>query len=67
MSEFENKNVLVGIANGGEESMNVDDIKDWDIKKVSHVGSTVYFEHDGTFLSMETSDFNDIFGHKMVK
>ena len=64
-----NKNVLVGVANKSEQSMKVDDIKDWSPEKISYVGTTAYFkDKDGdTFYSMERMEFNDIFGHKIKR
>jgi kynurenine formamidase len=66
---MEKKNVLVGVANKSEQSMKVDEIQDWQPEKVSYVGTTTYFKKkDGnTFYSMERSEFNDIFGHKVKR
>lgn len=63
------RNVLVGVANQNEKSMKVDDIQDWEVEKVSYVGTSTYFkikEEDG-FYSMDRGDFNEIFGHKINK
>ena len=62
---MEKKNVLVGVANKNEQSMKVEDIKDWLPEKVSYVGATTYFKvKDGdTFYSMERMEFKEIFGH----
>lgn len=62
---MEKKNVIVGVANQKETSMPVADIVDWEPKKISYVGTTTYFEHDGTFYSIENVDFKSIFGHKL--
>ena len=55
-------NVLVGIANKNEQSMKVEDIKDWKPTKVSYVGITTYFQVEEVFYSMERTDFIEIFG-----
>ena len=63
------RNVLVGVANQSEESMKVEDIQDWEVEKVSYVGTTTYFKKkdiDG-FYSMDRAEFNEIFGHKIKK
>ena len=64
---MEKKNILVGVANKNEQSMKVEDIKDWEPKKISYVGTTAYFQHEETFYSMETMDFRAIYGHKLKK
>lgn len=65
MSIAEKKNVLVGVANQNEQSMKIDDIKDWEPTKISYVSNTTYFKVDDTFYSMLTSEFREIFGHKL--
>ena len=63
------RNVLVGIANQSEQSMKVEDIQDWEVEKVSYVGTTTYFKQkdiDG-FYSMDRAEFNEIFGQKIKK
>tara|TARA_R110000803_G_scaffold50779_1_gene105289 strand:+ start:721 stop:921 length:201 start_codon:yes stop_codon:yes gene_type:complete len=66
---MEKKNVLVGVANQSEQSMKVEDIKDWTPEKISYVGTTAYFkDKDGKlFYSMERNEFNSVFGHKIGK
>jgi len=66
---MENKNVLVGVANKGEQSMKIEDIKDWNPEKVSFIGTTTYFkdENGDVFYSMDRNEFNNIFGHKLNK
>lgn len=59
--------VLVGVANQSEQSMKVEDIKDWEPTKISYVGSTSYFKVDDTFYSMESREFRELFGHKIKK
>lgn len=65
MSIAEKKNVLVGVANQNEQSMRIDDIKDWEPTKISFVANTTYFKVEDTFYSMVSSEFREIFGHKI--
>jgi hypothetical protein len=65
MSVMENKNVLVGVANKSEQSMKIEDIKNWEPTKVSYVSNTAYFKVDDTFYSMVKSEFRELFGHKL--
>ncbi len=67
MSIMEKKNVLVGVANKSEQSMKIEDIKDWKPTKVSYVSNTAYFKVEDTFYSMVTSEFRELFGHKLTK
>ena len=53
--------VMVGIANMGETSMEIADILKWEPTKISCIGSTTYFKVDDTFYSMTTEDFKTIF------
>lgn len=69
---MEKKSVIVGVANQNETSMKVDDIKDWEPKKVSYIGTSTYFQvvdedGNGTFYSMESPEFREIFGHKIKR
>ena len=57
--------VLVGVANQSEQSMKVEDIKDWNPSKISYVGTTSYFKVGDTFYSMESDEFRELFGHKI--
>jgi hypothetical protein len=56
--------VTVGVANEGEMNIKLDIVKDWEPKKVSHMGTSTFFEIDGSFFSMKRTDFSEIFGLK---
>lgn len=60
MSETK-QTVTVGVANEGEINMNIDDLAKHEPKKISYIGSQVFFEHDGVFLSMDLKNFQEIF------
>jgi hypothetical protein len=64
---MEKRNVLVGVANQSEQSMKIEDIKDWEPTKVSYVSNTAYFKVDDTFYSMVSSEFKELFGDKLKK
>lgn len=53
--------VLIGVANEGEKSIEVEKIKDWEISKISYFSDMVYFKHSDTFYSMKRNDFKQIF------
>jgi len=55
------KRFLVGIANEGEKSFNIDEMKTWEISNISFLSDFVYFKKDGVFHSMKRKDFKEIF------
>jgi hypothetical protein len=61
------ESVLVGVANEGELNFPLEMVEGWEPKKIANVGSTVFFEHDDKFFSMERSKFKEIFGSKFYK
>lgn len=62
-----NRKVLIGVANQSEISRQINEIVDWEPKKISYIGNTTYFQHENVFYSMSTTDFKDVFGHKLIK
>jgi predicted transcriptional regulator len=62
---MEKKNVLIGVANQSEQSMKIEDIKNWEPTKVSYVSNTAYFKVDDIFYSMVKSEFIELFGHQL--
>jgi hypothetical protein len=52
---------LVGIANEGEKSFSIDEMKTWEISNFSFLSDFVYFKKDGVFHSMKRKDFKEIF------
>lgn len=66
MSEIK-ENVIIGVANEGELIFPLEVVKGWDPKKISYVSSSVFFEQDGTFFSMDRLKFKEIFGSKYLK
>lgn len=65
MSIMDKKNILVGVANKNEQSMKIEDIKDWEPTKVSYIGNTAYFKVEDTFYSMTSVEFRELYGHKL--
>ena len=55
------KTVLLGIANEGEKSFSVEDIKTWEVGKVTYFADIVYFKCGDTYYSMKRADFKEIF------
>jgi hypothetical protein len=53
--------VLVGVANEGEKSIEIEKIKDWEISKITYFSDMVYFKNADTFYSMKRNDFKQIF------
>jgi hypothetical protein len=53
--------IMVGVANEGEFSFNVEDIKLWEPKNITHSGLTVLFKHEDKFYLMKREDFKRIF------
>lgn len=53
--------VLVGVANEGEMSIEVDLIKNWEVSKITYFSDMVYFKSGDTFFSMKRNDFKQIF------
>lgn len=56
-----NEVVRVGVANDGELTLPVSEVKEWEPKKINYMGDVVYFKADDTFYSMKTVDFKQIF------
>ena len=59
---MEKKTVEVAFANEGTQRLKIEIVEKWEPKKISRVGHTIFFEADGTFVSMKTEDYNKIFG-----
>ena len=53
--------VKVGFANEGEKNLEVDVVKTWEPKNISHFSDTTYFKHDGKYYAMKRVDFTKIF------
>ena len=53
--------VLVGMANEGEISMRIENIKEWQISDITYFSDVVYFKNVDTFYSMKRNDFKQIF------
>ncbi len=53
--------VLIGVANEGEISIEIDVIKNWQISKITYFSDVVYFKSDNSFYSMKRNDFKQIF------
>jgi hypothetical protein len=58
--------ITVGMANEGEMNINIDVIRGWEPKKISYIGTSVFFEVDGSFVSMKRVEFTEIFGIKYL-
>jgi hypothetical protein len=56
-----NEVVRVGVANDGELTLPVSEVKEWEPKKINYMGDVVYFKAGDTFYSMKTVDFKQIF------
>ncbi len=56
------KSYRVAFANDGVRSINYDVISKWTPKRTSIIGSNVFFDIDGTFVSMGINDYKEIFG-----
>ena len=58
----EKTRIKVGVANKGESSLLVEEIKEWKVKNRIYVRDAVYvITEDGVF-SMKIKDFEEIFG-----
>lgn len=55
------KSITLAVANEGERNFDIELVRGWEPKKISYMGSTVFFEYDGTFYSMNTIDFKQLF------
>ncbi len=55
------KMVKLGLANIGEQSIELEIVEKWEPEKITFLGNTVFFSVDGTFFSMERVDFMNIF------
>ena len=53
--------VTVGIANEGRRNFNVDEMSNWEPKKITYSGTSVFFKVEDTFYSMDRTDFEEIF------
>jgi hypothetical protein len=53
--------VKLGLANIGEQSIELEIVEKWEPEKITFLGNTVFFSVDGTFFSMERVDFMNIF------
>lgn len=55
------ESIKVGIANEGETNIDIDVLKTWEPKKITHIGTTVFFKNGDTFYSMTRDEFKRIF------
>lgn len=53
--------VLVGVANDGEKSLDVEVVKLWEPKDINHFGDVIFFKHEKTYYSMKSIEFKKIF------
>lgn len=53
--------ITLGVANSGERSFKIDELKLWEFKKMSYFSDSIVFEHDGTFYTMKKVDYNKHF------
>lgn len=53
--------VTIGVANEGQINVSTDTMSNWQPKKVSYLGTSVFFQVDDVFYSMERKDFEEIF------
>lgn len=53
--------VKVGVANEGEQNIDVEVVKLWEPKNINSFGVTTFFSVDGKYLSMTREDFKKIF------
>lgn len=58
---MESKKIEIAFANEKPQFMNVDDIKKWEPKNVSKIGSVVLFKVDEKFVTMKKEDYQNIF------
>ena len=61
------ESISIGVANEGQINVPRENIERWEPKKISIIGSTVFFKQDEQFLSMDRTTFQDIFGSKFYK
>lgn len=59
--EMESKKIEIAFANEKPQFMNVDDIKKWEPKNVSKIGSVVLFKVGEKFVTMKKEDYQNIF------
>jgi hypothetical protein len=57
----ENKRIGVAFANMSKQFIELEVIKKWKPTQITKTGVTVFFNVDGEFASMKTSDYNQIF------
>lgn len=55
------KTVLLGVANQGETSFSVENVKTWEIEKITYFSDIVYFKYGDSYYSMKRTDFKEIF------
>ena len=53
--------VKVGIANNGEQVMEIKIVEKWEPTKITYISDTVFFKFEGKYYSMKTIDFKNIF------
>lgn len=52
---------MVGVANEGERSFEVETLKTWQPKNINYFSDVVYFSHDKVYYSMKRVVFDQIF------
>jgi hypothetical protein len=55
------RKIMIGVANEGEMSIDVELVKTWEPKSITYFSDIVYFKVDNAFYSMKRKDFTEIF------
>jgi hypothetical protein len=55
------ESVMVGVANEGEKSFDVEELKTWQPKNINYFSDVVYFSNDKIYYSMKRTTFDQIF------
>lgn len=53
--------VMLGVANEGEKSFSIEELKTWEPKNITKVGDIVYFSHNKVFYTVKRIVFDQIF------
>ena len=56
------KMIKVGIANQHNTVISIDVVSEWQPKKITYLGTTVFFQVEDVFYSMSRVDFDEIYG-----
>jgi hypothetical protein len=55
------ESVMVGVANEGEKSFDIEELKTWQPKNINYFSDVVYFSNDKIYYSMKRTTFDQIF------